>query len=70
MFYRIHIDLAFRDIDPLNDLKEEALRKIPFAFTICPGTPNQERGFIKVEQCYHDEASPIPCVLIAAQFTP
>lgn len=69
MFYRIRIDLAFTDYDPLNDLIEEAMRRIADAVTINPGTHFEEKGYMIVEQCFHDEHPSKDCQVLAAHYT-
>jgi len=61
MFYRIRINLAFSQELPPGRIKELARTLLPNAITINPGQSNQERGYITLEKCYHDEAPTRPC---------
>jgi len=70
MFYRIRIDLSFPDEPPPGRIKELAATLLRQAVTINPGQPNQERGFILIERCYHDETPPRPCDLLTMLETP
>lgn len=70
MLHRIRLDLAFDSDDPLNDIKEEVLRHFDEAHTINPGTPYDERGFIIIEECQHDEDPIQPCEVVYEKYTP
>jgi len=70
MLHRIQIDLAFADIDPMNDIIEEALHRLPQAVTINPGQPTAERGYIVYQECRHDQAPPGTCTEILRYETP
>lgn len=64
MFYRIRIDLAYpEDLNPKAIL---AFTKnlMPLAVVINPGAPNEERGHISLEKCYHDESPTKHCEII------
>lgn len=67
MLIRVRLDLAF----PItNQSQAEQLRDalIPFtqyAVVIKEGANNEERGFIDVEKCYHDESPTKPCEKVA-----
>lgn len=70
MFYRIRIDLAFTQAPPPGKIKELAATLLSQALTINPGQRNEERGFISLEQCYHDQDPTKPCDLIGILQTP
>lgn len=70
MLYRISLDLAFPTEDPLNDILEEVMRRFDQAVTINPGTPHQERGFVKTHECHHDEDPATPCPSTFEKYTP
>jgi len=70
MFYRIRIDLAFDQQPPPGRIKELAATMLAQAITINPGKVNQERGFILIEKCYHDESPVKPCEVLAMLETP
>jgi len=55
MIYRITIDLAFENEAPIKAIKNTALDHFPKAVTINPGGEQEERGYIKLLHCYHDE---------------
>lgn len=65
MLKRFRADIVYNDVDPLNDLVEEARRRIvdPAAVIINEGMPNEERGYFVVEDCGHDEIPPTGCVI-------
>jgi len=57
MLYTVDIKLPFRDVDKatmvaLRDALAPFFKK---AVTINKGLDNQERGFIEVRECYHDD---------------
>jgi len=69
MIHRIKLSMAFDDIDPANDILEEARRHKAQCVPINPQELNEEVNFITVEQCYHDTDPTLPCVvLIDEQF--
>lgn len=61
MFYRIRLDIAFVDNDPCHDILDKALDKFDDSVIINPDQPNEERSFIILEKCYHDEEPAQPC---------
>lgn len=64
MFYRIKIDLAFTNDDSPFDILEKALDVIDQAIVINPDQDNEERGYVTLEKCYHDEDPTKPCEVI------
>ncbi|KKM03472.1 hypothetical protein LCGC14_1774110 [marine sediment metagenome] len=64
MFYRTRIDLAFTTQADALKAREKALAMLPEAVTINPNTPQEERGFITVERCFHDEDPSLDCLVI------
>lgn len=64
MIYRIRIDLAFTTKDPCDDILDKARDHLAQAIVINPDQPNEERGYITLERCYHDEAPSKPCEVI------
>lgn len=69
MLYRITIDLAFEEEDPTDDILDKTLDHLAKAVTINPDLPSEERGFIKLVKCYHDEDPHRPCELIIEYHT-
>jgi len=69
MLYRVRIDLAFTTPGVYAGLVLHAEGIISQAHTINPGQINEEKGYIKTEQCYHDEDPSLPCNLIEEQYT-
>ena len=69
MFYRIRIDLAFNNQGLAVGLEGHALGVFDLAHTINPGQVNEEKGFIIVEECHHDEEPHVPCTLIEEHLT-
>ena len=63
MLKRLRADIIYSDFDPLNDLVEEARRRIGDSLVINEGLPNEERSFFSVEDCGHDDTPPTPCVV-------
>ena len=61
MIYRVRLDLAFTTLGIAEGLKNHALGLLDQAVIINPGEENEERGYISVEKCYHDELNPQPC---------
>ena len=70
MLYRIRLDLAFDDEDPVRDIIDKAQDNLADAVTINPGQDNEEKGFIIIEHCFHDENPPQPCQVIIHYQTP
>lgn len=64
MFYALRVSLAFKT----KVVPEEASKAIKFlldkAVVINQGKDNEERGFIQLEKCYHDENPTKPCSLL------
>lgn len=69
MLYRIRLDLAFPDEADRHDIFDKALDALEKAVTIQPGQPEEEPGFITLEDCYHDETPPQPCVVTEEHHT-
>lgn len=63
MLYRITIDLAFIDADPVQDILDKTFDHWPHALPINSGQPFEEPAFIRIERCYHDESPVKPCVV-------
>lgn len=70
MFYRTRIDLFFTDQTEALKAREKALAQLPNSFTINLGMENEERGYIVVEQCFHDEDPSRDCILIEKHQSP
>lgn len=70
MLYRITIDLSFVKAASAHAVKKTTLDHFKNAVTINPGELNEEKGFIVVQNCYHDETPPSPCEIIEEHFTP
>lgn len=67
MLIRVRMDLAFK---LTKKAQAEALRDalVPFAqhaVVVNEDKINEERGFIDVEKCYHDQTPTQPCEKIA-----
>lgn len=67
MKYRVRIDLSFDIVDKsqADKLKDAIQPFIQYAKNINPGANNQEIGFIDIEQDFHDETPPKPCITLA-----
>ncbi|MBA7493221.1 hypothetical protein ES702_03787 [subsurface metagenome] len=70
MFYRVRIDLAYPEDANPKAIQAHANTLFHDAMTINPGQPNEERGYIMLEKCYHDEDPPRPCEVISYDQTP
>lgn len=70
MIYRIRVDLAFEEEDPALDVYDKALDHIDKAVIINPGQLNEERGYIEVQRCYHNQTPNIPCERLAREDVP
>ena len=69
MLYRVHVLLAFTSQHPALDIINKALPHLPAAVTINPGQPNEEKGYIITEQCFHDDDPTKPCIVIEEYWT-
>ena len=64
MFYRIRVDLAYpHDTNP-KAILAHTKPLLPGAMSIHPGLINEEKGYIMLEKCYHDEDPTKPCELL------
>jgi hypothetical protein len=67
MLIRVRLDLSFNLADQAQvDALRESL--VPFAakaVNVKQGTDNEERGFISIEHCGHDQTPPAACKVIA-----
>lgn len=70
MIYRIRIDLAFINPGVYEGLKGHALGILDKAIVINQGEPDEERGYIQIEQCHHDEDPNLPCELLEEHLVP
>ena len=64
MFYRIRIDLAYPEDSNPKAILAHTKSLMPGAIVINPGQLNEERGYIILEACYHDEDPTKPCEVI------
>ena len=65
MFYRVMAVIPFTNQDEANDFYHDCELALPKGSTINPDTPQEEKGTIILEKCYHDEQEPKPCEIIA-----
>jgi len=63
MFYRYTADLCFTDNQAPSQLKGIAVALMQHAVVINPGQDNEERGFIRIHKCYHDQDPNKECEL-------
>lgn len=61
MIYRVHAMLAFKIPDEGVDFYHDCEVALAKASIINPSTLKEERGFIMLERCWHDEDLVIPC---------
>lgn len=61
MIYRITLDLSFESLDPALDIWDKAMDHEDQAVNIRPGQDSEERGFLKLVECRHDEDPLAPC---------
>ena len=64
MFYRVRLDLAFADSTNPGKVRDHGKKLLSKAVIINEGQENEERGYIMVEKCYHDEDPAKPCELL------
>lgn len=62
MLHRITLDMAFPTIAHAQAIIAVAQAQWPFAVPINPGQPDQEPAFIRLQDCFHDETPPQPCI--------
>lgn len=62
MYKRIRMDLAFDEAESREDIKDKVLDVIGDAVVILEGEPNEERGYLELEDCYHNVPNE-PCVV-------
>ena len=67
MFYRIRIDLAYPDDTNPREILAYVKSLLPRAIVINPGQPNEERGYIVLEHCFHDEQPNKQCVVMTSE---
>lgn len=70
MFYKVTADLFFLIPDEANDFYHDCEIALPKSNTINPDQPNQERGYILLQMCYHDEDPTKPCITLNEASTP
>ena len=70
MFYRVKIDLAYPGDTNPRAIEAHAETLLHQAVTINPGQPNEERGYIIIEECYHDEDPTKPCIVLVEHQSP
>jgi len=70
MFKRVRADLPFTQEDEAEDFYHDCELALAKATVINPGQPSEERGFIFLEECHHDEDPPKPCQVITAAEAP
>ena len=68
MLKRFRADIAYEtnlegEAPELNDLVEEARRRILAGVVINEGEDNEERSYFSVEDCSHNETPLTPCVV-------
>lgn len=61
------MNLAFEEEDEAEDFYHDGQIALPKAKVINPGQPNEERGYILLQKCFHDDQPPSPCETIHLQ---
>lgn len=61
MIYRITLDLSFPALAPADDIWDKAMDAVDQAVPINPGSDNEERGYLRLVECFHDEDPTRPC---------
>jgi len=67
MKYRIKMDLSFPDEATLTDLENARALIAPLfqaSVVVNEGEDFEERGFVELEKCFHDETPIKPCVIL------
>jgi len=67
MFYRVTMQLAFFKQDEAKDFYHDGEVAMPKSKVINPGQPNEEKGYIRLEKCYHDQDPVLACQILAFQ---
>lgn len=70
MFYRVRIDMAFPDTTNPGKMRDYGKKLLNQAVIINQGQINEERGFVMVEKCYHDEDPAKPCDVLGTWLVP
>lgn len=70
MFYRVTMDLAFTEEDEARDFFHDGEIALPKASIINPGSETEERGYIRLQKCYHDQDPNEPCIELDYQELP
>lgn len=70
MFNKVTIILCFEDEGVAQGLFNHAVGQLPKAKTVNSGQENEERGIVRLEECYHDQDEGIPCYVIEEHLTP
>lgn len=69
MFYRIRVDLAYPEDTNPKAILAKAKDLLYTSVIINPGQINEERGYITLEKCYHDDDPTKPCEVIQQYYT-
>lgn len=64
MFYRLVVNLNFSDQTDADDVYDKALDALELALIVNPGQDTEERGYLEIQQCFHDEEPTKPCVIL------
>ncbi len=67
MKYRLRLDLTFPTSATVADLQQAKTLLAPFfqnAIVVNEGQDNEERGFIELQECHHDESPPVSCNIL------
>lgn len=65
MIYRVTATLFFIIADEATDFYHDCEIALPKSITVNPGSLNEEKGFITLEKCYHDETPAKSCEVIS-----
>lgn len=64
MVYRLVVNMNFDYEHDADNIIDKALDSLEQAIIINPGQNNEERGYIELQQCFHDEDPTTPCVVL------
>ena len=63
--YRLDITLFLDDLIEAENIRDTLVKLKDLFITINKGTETEERSFIRLHECYHDEDPTKPCKVIS-----
>jgi len=62
--YRVSASIYFNRREDADIIFEEVKRRKELFTAVRRGEPGEQRSFVMLERCYHDEEEPRPCEVI------